>query len=183
MDVLDLADLDEWLRWLSAHHDSSAEAWLRVRRSHATDRRITIGEGLDGALCYGWIDGVRHSLDDVSFLQRYSPRTRRSPWSSINVAKAEVLIERGLMTAPGLAAIDAARADGRWDAAYPAQAEAEPPDDLLAALAAHPPAARQFDSLGRTARYLVMLPIFKATGPARDRAVAKAVAQLADDAP
>lgn len=178
MDVLDLRGLDDWMGWLAEHHDSGSEAWLRVRRSNATDERITIGHALDGALCFGWIDGLRRGLDKASFLQRYSPRTRRSPWSSINVAKAEALIASGLMAPAGHAAIEAARADGRWDAAYPSQAEAEPPDDLRNALGGDPVALARFESLGRTERYLLMLPVLKARGAARDRAVARAVADL-----
>ncbi|WP_435741800.1 YdeI/OmpD-associated family protein [Nocardioides sp. SYSU DS0663] len=183
MDVLELADVAAWDVWLQEHHDTAAEAWLRIRRKHADVRLITIGDALDGALCHGWIDGTRRALDDVSFLQRYSRRRPRTAWSQVNVAKAEALEAAGRMRPGGLAQLAAARADGRWAAAYPPQAASEVPPDLAAALAAAPPAAAAFARLSRTRQYAVMLPLLKSTSPqARARLVTRAVAQLGDSA-
>ncbi|MTB88873.1 YdeI/OmpD-associated family protein [Aeromicrobium senzhongii] len=183
MDVLEFGDVGTWDGWLAQHHDSAPQAWLRIRRKNADLALITIGEALDGALCHGWIDSVRRSLDDVSFLQRYSPRRPRSPWSQLNVARAEALEAAGRMRAAGRAEVAAARADGRWDAAYVRQADSEVPPDLTAALAANPRAAEAFGQLGRTAQYAIVLPLLKAGTPqARERLVARAVDALTGDA-
>ncbi|WP_040840040.1 YdeI/OmpD-associated family protein [Nocardia brevicatena] len=103
----------EYERWLATHHDSAAEIWLKIAKKNAPVATITITEALDVALCYGWIDSHRRRLDDDHYLQRYSPRRPKSPWSEINRGKAETLIAAGRMREPGYAAIAAARADGR----------------------------------------------------------------------
>ena len=114
MTSMTFADAAAWEAWLAAHHDSAAEVWLTIARRGSTLVTVTIGEALDVALCYGWIDSHRRRGDELGYLQRYSPRRRRSPWSAINAAKAEALIAAGRMRPAGQAAIDAARADGRW---------------------------------------------------------------------
>ncbi|MBA4606888.1 YdeI/OmpD-associated family protein [Aeromicrobium sp. Marseille-Q0843] len=179
MDVLEFADAGAWDDWLEQHHATAPEAWLRIRRKNADVALLTIGDALDGALCHGWIDGLRRSLDAVSFLQRSSPRRARSPWSQVNVAKVEALEAAGRMRPGGLEQVAAARADGRWDAAYVRQAEAQVPPDLAAALTAAPLAAEAFEGLGLTARYAIVLPVLKARTPAaRARLVQRSVAQL-----
>lgn len=178
-DSLELPDLAAWAAWLAVHHDSAPEAWLRIGKKGAGSGLIAISDALDGALCFGWIDGQRKGLDEVSFLQRYCPRTARSTWSQVNVAKVEALIAAERMTPAGFAEIDAATADGRWAAAYLAQREAEPPPDLVAALAEQPGALAAFESLSRTNRYLTFLPLLKATTErGRARARARAVEQV-----
>jgi uncharacterized protein YdeI (YjbR/CyaY-like superfamily) len=178
-DVLDLPDAAAWEAWLEAHHDTAAEAWLRIAKKGADLRSLSIGEALDGALCFGWIDGQRKGLDQVSFLQRYCPRRARSTWSQVNVEKVARLTAAGRMRPPGLAQVAAARADGRWDAAYERQSTAEVPPDLAAALAGDAAARAAYDALGRTERYLLALPILKAVEPdARARQVARAIARL-----
>lgn len=180
MDVLEFADAGEWESWLSAHHGSHPEAWLRIGKRHAGIALIGITEALDVALCYGWIDGQRTSYDGESFLQRYSRRRPRSSWSQVNVAKVEALTAAGQMRPAGLAEVAAARADGRWEGAYERQSTAEPPPDLLAALAADPRASAAFEALGRSERYAVILPLLKArTQEARARTLARAVQRLA----
>lgn len=104
----------QWASWLAEQHDESAEVWLVIAKKGAEG--LTIGEALDVALCFGWIDSHRKALDERHFLQRYSPRRAKSPWSQLNMTKAEALIEAGRMRAPGFAAIRAAEADGRWPA-------------------------------------------------------------------
>ena len=175
-DVLDLPDIAAWEAWLEAHHHTAAEVWLRIAKKGSGLGSISIGDALDGALCFGWIDGQRKGLDDVSFLQRYCPRRARSSWSQVNVEKVARLTAEGRMRPPGLAEVEAARADGRWDAAYERQSTASVPDDLAAALAADPVAAAAFEALSRSERYVVFLPVLKATTPdARAKAVARAV--------
>jgi uncharacterized protein YdeI (YjbR/CyaY-like superfamily) len=175
-DVLDLPDVAAWEAWLEAHHRTAPEAWLRIAKKHSGLATISIGDALDGALCFGWIDGQRRGLDEVSFLQRYCPRRARSSWSQVNVETVARLTAEGRMRPSGLAEVEAARADGRWDAAYERQSTAAVPEDLAAALAADPPAAAAFEALSRSERYLVFLPILKATTPtARAQAVARAV--------
>jgi uncharacterized protein YdeI (YjbR/CyaY-like superfamily) len=116
VEVLDFRDADEWEAWLGAHQDER-EAWLRIGKESSPAGRLRIGPALETALCFGWIDGHRKALDEESFLQRYSPRRARSPWSARNRALAEALIAAGRMRPAGFAAIGAARADGRWEAA------------------------------------------------------------------
>jgi uncharacterized protein YdeI (YjbR/CyaY-like superfamily) len=132
------------------------------------------------ALCYGWIDGQRRAHDDVSFLQRFSRRRPRSSWSKVNVAKVEALMAAGRMRPAGLAEVAAAKADGRWEAAYESQRNAAVPPDLAAALAGNSRANAAFERLGRSARYAVILPLLKARTPeTRARILARAVARLA----
>lgn len=178
-DALEFADGAAWEAWLGEHHASAAEAWLRIGKKNAGSGLIAIGDALDGALCFGWIDGQRRGLDEVSFLQRYCPRTARSSWSQVNVEKVAVLIGAGRMMPAGYAEIEAAKADGRWDAAYVRQRDAEPPADLLAALSEHPGALASFEALSRTDQYLLYLPVLKATTEqTRNRALARAVDQV-----
>jgi uncharacterized protein YdeI (YjbR/CyaY-like superfamily) len=162
VEVLAFGDAAQWEAWLAEHCASSADAWLKLARKGAGLVSLTPGEALDVALCYGWIDSQRRSHDGSSFLQRYSPRRRGSPWSRVNVERAEALIAAGRMRAPGLAEIEAARADGRWEAAYESQRTATVPPDLAAALARDEPARAFFESLGRTDRYAVILRLLKA---------------------
>ncbi|MGV9924992.1 YdeI/OmpD-associated family protein [Nocardia rhamnosiphila] len=109
-------DAEDYARWLSANHATAAEIWLKIAKKNAPVPTVTITEALDVALCYGWIDSHRRALDADHYLQRYSPRTPRSPWSAINRGKAESLIAAGRMREPGYAAIESAKADGRWSA-------------------------------------------------------------------
>ncbi|WP_438445125.1 YdeI/OmpD-associated family protein [Gorillibacterium sp. sgz5001074] len=111
---IDFVDAAEWEAWLSTRFDQQGEAWLRIAKKGSGVKSITIEEALDVALCYGWIDSHRKSYDQSYYLQRYSPRRRKSPWSLINLKKAESLLAAGRMQAPGLAEIHAAQADGRW---------------------------------------------------------------------
>ncbi|MEV6274285.1 hypothetical protein [Nocardia sp. NPDC051832] len=117
--VLTCTTAADWESWLAAHHANAREVWILIAKKNSTEQSPTITETLDGALCYGWIDSVRRSHSADYYLQRYSPRTRRSPWSAINVAKAEALIAAGRMHAAGFAAIDEAKSDGRYGPADP----------------------------------------------------------------
>ncbi|WP_332642286.1 YdeI/OmpD-associated family protein [Aeromicrobium sp.] len=165
MDVLDFPDADAWSAWLEQNREHSTEAWLRIARKNSGLESISISDALDVALTHGWIDGQRRSNDEVSFLQRYCPRRPTSSWSQVNVQKVEALTAAGRMRPGGIAEVDRAKADGRWDAAYESQATAEPPPDLVAALDASPAAKASFEALGRTERYTIILQLLKARTP------------------
>ncbi|WP_336789615.1 YdeI/OmpD-associated family protein [Gordonia malaquae] len=179
MTILEFTSGDEWEAWLDDNHSTAPDAWLRIRKARSTLPGITIADALDGALCFGWIDGQRKSHDDDAFLQRYSPRRPTSSWSKINVDKFDALASAGRVRPAGYAEAARAKADGRWDAAYQSQRTAEAPVDLVAALAADPHALAAFDRLGRSDRYTIILQILKARTPDRRAAlIAKAVADL-----
>lgn len=116
-DIIAFADADQWESWLADHWRKTA-VWVKIAKKGSGKASVTPAEALDVALCYGWIDSQRKAYDEDHYLQRYSPRRPNSPWSRVNVDKAEALIATGRMREPGLAAILAAKADGRWDAAY-----------------------------------------------------------------
>ncbi|NKZ08066.1 YdeI/OmpD-associated family protein [Actinomadura latina] len=172
-------DAAEWGAWLAAHHDTEDGVWLKIAKKGAPVASLTIGDAGEVALCHGWIDSRRKAYDEHFYLQRYSRRRPGSPWSRINVERAEALIAAGRMRPAGMAEIDAARADGRWAAAYAAQRDAAVPPDLAAALADHPQAAARFEKLGKTDRYLLILPLLKARTPAvRTSRLNKTIATL-----
>ena len=183
MEVLGFRDAAEWESWLVAHQGLETEAWLLIGKRHSGAPLLSIEDALDVALCHGWIDGQRKSHNDVSFLQRYSRRRTTSSWSRINVLKAEALIEAGRMGRAGFAEIEAAKADGRWEAAYESQRTAEVPPDLAAALDGNAAAKAAFEGLGRSERYAVILALLKArTSESRALVLAREIAKLADPA-
>ena len=179
MDLLEFRDVAAWESWLAVHHADASEAWLRIAKRGSAVETLPISDALDGALCWGWIDGQRRGYDAGSFAQRYCPRRPRSSWSQVNVAKIEALTAAGRMRPPGLAQVAAAQADGRWAAAYASQRTAEVPPDLAAALAASPEAAAAFAGLSRSERYQVILALLKTrTEEGRTRALTRAVERL-----
>ena len=135
--------------WLSKNHARAAEVWIKIFKKATGKPTVDPSQAIDVALCWGWIDGVRMPFDGEAFLQRYTPRTAKSRWSQINVERVKRLTKAGRMTAHGQRQIDAAKADGRWDAAYPSPSAIELPADLLAAVAKHPRAAKTLATLGR----------------------------------
>ena len=179
----DLVVLDAaaWRRWLAANHASSAGVWLRLAKKGMNEpTQLRYAEALDEALCHGWIDGQVRRFDVASYRQRFTPRRPRSAWSQNNVANIERLLGEGRMTPAGVAAFEAARADGRLDRAYPGQASIEVPDDLAAALEAEPAARVSFESLSSQNRYAVLLRIHQAARPqTRAQRVERFVAMLA----
>ena len=166
-EIIIFASTEEWVAWLASNFELEVGVWVKIAKKGSGKRSITIAEALDGALCYGWIDSQRKSCDAEYYLQRYSPRRAKGSWSKVNVDKVEVLIEAGRMREPGFAAIAAAKADGRWDAAYLSQRVATVPDDLAEALAGDVVAGEAFEGLDRTGRYGVLLRLMKAKTPAR----------------
>jgi uncharacterized protein YdeI (YjbR/CyaY-like superfamily) len=138
--------------WMKANHACETEIWLRIYKKGSGHPTVTNAQALDVALCWGWIDGIRKSFDEESFLQRYTPRRPRSIWSQINRDHVARLTASGRMTPHGQRQVDAARADGRWDAAYAPirrASEASIPDDLRAAIAANPRARKTYQTLGK----------------------------------
>ncbi|WP_370409635.1 YdeI family protein [Streptomyces fradiae] len=181
--VVRLADGAELEDWLAAHHgDTPGGVWLLLGRSGSGFASPTSAEILDATLAYGWITGKRKARDAEAYLQKITPRRPRSLWSQVNVRQVEVLLAAGRMREPGLAEVRAARADGRWEAAYPSQKDATVPDDLAGALAAEPRAAAAFEALGKTDRYLIILSLWQArTAKTRAARIERAVARLAAD--
>ncbi|MDR6439033.1 uncharacterized protein YdeI (YjbR/CyaY-like superfamily) [Paenarthrobacter nicotinovorans] len=180
-ELLRFAGGTEWEQWLAANHDTKTEAWLVIGKKNAGTGLTDIQDALDGALCFGWIDGQRKGHDHKTFLQRYSRRRPGSSWSQVNVGKVARLIEAGRMHPAGIAEIESAKADGRWESAYVSQAKAEVPEDLEAALAGNSGAREAFEQLGKTDRYLLILPILKArTTGSRAGILAKTVQKLAE---
>jgi uncharacterized protein YdeI (YjbR/CyaY-like superfamily) len=160
-----VADAETWRAWLDEHHAESPGVWLVLRKKDGLVTTLTYDEALDEALCFGWIDGQVGKRDDQSYLQRFTPRRPKSPWSARNVGHVARLVEVGLIQPAGQAAIDAAQADGRWDAAYAGQATAEVPPDLAAAIAANPDARAMFDLLTATNRYALVYRVNDAKRP------------------
>jgi uncharacterized protein YdeI (YjbR/CyaY-like superfamily) len=143
----------EFERWLSRHHDRETEVWLRIFKKDSGMATVTAAQALDVALCWGWIDAIRKSFDERSFLQRYTPRRPKSAWSQINRDHVARLVAAGRMTPQGQRHVDAAKTDGRWAAAYAplrATTAATIPEDLRTAIEASPQARRTFRLLGRT---------------------------------
>jgi len=169
-DIAVFADAAQWEYWLADHHQETAGAWLKIAKKGSDKSTVTLVEALDVALCHGWIDSHRKACDQDYYLQRYSPRRPTSSWSQVNVDKVEALIAAGRMRDPGLTAIRAAKADGRWDAAYQPQRGAVVPHDFEAALADDKRARARFDLLDKTHQYALYLPLIKAT-TAASRAV------------
>jgi len=145
--------------WLEVHHAASPGVWLMIAKKGTGVESVTYAEAVDEALCFGWIDGQKAKHDDTYFLQRFTPRTRRSPWSKTNTERVARLVKAKKMRPAGLREVTAAKADGRWESAYAGQATAAVPDDLQAALGASPAAAALFAELDSRNRYAILYRI------------------------
>jgi len=170
-------------RWLSANHARADEVWIRIYKKGSGVPTITAAEALDVALCWGWIDAIRKRQDEESFLQRYTPRRKRSAWSQVNREHVKRLTAAGRMTPHGQRQVDAAKADGRWDAAYAPMRDASAdtlPEDLRAAIEASPRALKTFKTLGRQNLFALGYRTNKMkTAQGRARKIAALVAMLA----
>jgi uncharacterized protein YdeI (YjbR/CyaY-like superfamily) len=167
-------------RWLSVHHATEPELWLCMHKKGSGLPTITRAEAIDVALCWGWIDGIAKSYDPSSFLQRFTPRRKTSIWSQINCDHVARLTRAGRMQAPGLAQVEAARADGRWDRAYASPRAATLPADLLAAIEARREAKATLARLDRQNQYALSFRLQRLKTPAgRERAIARFVEMLA----
>jgi|UPI0006859F03 uncharacterized protein YdeI (YjbR/CyaY-like superfamily) len=179
--VLGFADQPALEEWLEAEHASAPGLYVKLAKKGAGVPSVTYAELVESALCFGWIDGRSNRLDDRFYLQRITPRRSRSVWSQKNVEAAEELIRAGRMRPAGLAAVEAARADGRWERAYAGAATITVPDDLAAALAAEPAAQEAFATLDGTNRYAVLWRVHTAASPAtRASRIAALVQMLAE---
>lgn len=164
--ILPFASAGQFEKWLGEHHaDTPDGLWLKIAKRESGIPTVTYAEALDIALCFGWIDGQKDSLDEAWWLQRFTPRRARSRWSKVNTQKAAALIEQGRMRPPGLAEVDKAKADGRWERAYDGWSAAEIPDDLQAAFDATPAAAEFFATLDGRNRFAVLYRIQDAKRP------------------
>jgi uncharacterized protein YdeI (YjbR/CyaY-like superfamily) len=171
----------DWEAWLEENHGASDGVWLKIAKKSTGIPTVTHREALEEALCFGWIDGQRRPLDDEYFLQRFTPRRTRSRWSQVNRDSAERLIAAGRMRPAGLAAITAAKTDGRWEAAYEPQSRATVPDDLQRALDANPAAKEFFETLKGQNRYAILYRVNDAKRPeTRAKRIADYVAMCAE---
>lgn len=178
--VFEFADERQFHDWLAAHHGQRDEVWIKIHKVGSGLASITSRQAIDVVLCWGWIDGIRKGLDERSFLQRYTPRRARSIWSKINIANVERLIQAGRMTPHGLREVEAAKADGRWAAAYASGKDLKIPADLQAAIDAVPAAQRMLASLSAQNRFALAFRVHNLkTAAGRARRIAAFVDMLA----
>jgi uncharacterized protein YdeI (YjbR/CyaY-like superfamily) len=168
---------DAFYDWLKANHDKEDEVWIRIFKKSSGMQSITAVEAIDVVLCWGWIDAIRKSWDDVSFVQRYTHRGKKSLWSQINKDNVARLIKEGKMTEHGLRHVELAKADGRWDASY--GTTMDPPEDLLAAIEASPKAHEFYRTLTAQNRFSLIFRVINLKTPAaRARKIAGFVEML-----
>jgi uncharacterized protein YdeI (YjbR/CyaY-like superfamily) len=173
------ASADHWKEWLEDNHAVSEGIWIKMAKKGSGIESVRYPEVLEIALCFGWIDGRREALDELHFLQRFTPRRPRSSWSRINRETAERLITDGRMRPAGLAEVESAKANGRWEAAYESQRTITVPDDLQRELDARPDAKAVFAGLSSQNRYAILYRLQDAKRPeTRTRRLAKFVAML-----
>jgi len=178
--VVVFSDAAAWSAWLVSHHGSSRGVWLKIAKKASATASVTYAEALEIALAWGWIDGQKGKLDDAWWLQKFTPRGSRSMWSKINRDKATALMAAGKMMPSGLAEVERARNDGRWERAYESQSKASVPKDLEVALAENPRAKKFFTTLEAHNRYAVLWRVQNAKKPeTRARRIAQFVEMLA----
>jgi len=165
MEVLQFESSADFRRWLENNHAASDGFWLRFFKKSSKTKSLTHAEALDQALCHGWIDGQVKPFDQESWLQKFTPRRPKSGWSKINTRHVERLARAGLMSPAGQAAVDAAKADGRWNAAYDSPRNASPPEDLLRELDRNKKAKAFFNGLNRANIYSIVYRLQTAKKP------------------
>jgi uncharacterized protein YdeI (YjbR/CyaY-like superfamily) len=174
----EFVDEESFYRWLEANFSTETELWIKIHKVASGRPSITPAQAIDVALCWGWIDGLRKGFDDESFLQRYTPRGKKSVWSEINVANVARLTKSGRMQPSGVAQVDAAKADGRWQRAYRA-ATSQAPEDLIAAIRAEPKALAMYERLNAQNRFaLTFRTLAMRTQEGRAKKIAAFVAML-----
>jgi uncharacterized protein YdeI (YjbR/CyaY-like superfamily) len=179
VEVTTFTDAAAFDSWLSENHQRQDGVWLKLAKKSSGIPSLTDDEAVDVGLCWGWISGLRRSHDKFFYLQKYVPRRPRSAWSQVNVSRVETLTAAGRMRSPGLAEVAAAKADGRWNAAYFSQRDAVPPPDLVKALAKNKAAARFFAQLNKSDQYAVILRLVKErTAAGRAARLAKIIASM-----
>ena len=165
-------------QWLKKNHLSAAGLWLKFYKKQSGLPTVTYEEAVEIALCYGWIDGLANGYDENSYLQRFTPRRPKSIWSKLNVERVEKLIESGRMKPAGLKQIEAAKTDGRWQAAYDSPANTELPKDFLALLSKKPKAKKFFDTLNKTNRFAINWRLQTAKKPETREKRMKAIIEM-----
>lgn len=177
--VLFFADQQQWEQWLAEHYAEPSGVWLKFAKKDSGITSLSYDPALKAALCYGWIDGQAKSVDETYYLQKFTPRRPKSIWSKRNVGIVEQLIQEGKMQPSGQAAIDAAKADGRWDQAYDSSSNMTIPEDLQAALDANPKAKAFYETLNKTNTYAILWRVQTAKKPeTRATRIEKLVAML-----
>ena len=177
--ILAFASPEEWEVWLEREHASSDGVWLKFAKKGSGVASVAYAEAVEVGLCYGWIDSQALSLDERFYLQKFTPRRARSKWSRVNRDKVAALMKQGRMKPAGLAQVEAAKKDGRWDAAYASPADVEVPEDLQRALDASPKAAEFFATLNKSNRYAIVYQLQDAKKPeTRTRRLEKFVGML-----
>lgn len=180
MPVISFAETEEWSAWLAARHHTSSGVWIKIAKKGSGQASITYAQALEVALASGWIDGQKGKLDRAWWLQKFTPRGARSMWSKINREKAMALIAAGKMMPAGLAEVERAKKDGRWDRAYESQSRATVPEDLELSLARNPRAKKFFATLDSRNRYAVLFRVQHAKkAETRARRIAQFVEMLA----
>lgn len=165
--------------WLAENHFDCAELWMQIYKQGSAQKSINWQESVKVALCWGWIDGIKKSLDGDSYLQRFTPRRANSVWSKRNTKYVAQLIEDGLMQEAGMIPVRLAKADGRWDAAYAISADMQFPDDFLQALAAKPETQAFFDTLSKSNKHIIYHALSSAKKPeTRERRLNKYLLML-----
>jgi len=165
MEILSFSSASDLRAWLARNHSKSDGIRLRIYKKNSGRDTVTYAEALDQALCYGWIDGQKLPGDEISWLQTFTPRRRGSKWSKKNTEHAERLIKWRKMTAPGLREVEAAKKDGRWQAAYDSFASASIPSDFMEKLRANKKAQSFFETLNKTNRYSIAYRLQTAKKP------------------
>lgn len=179
METLAFKSPAEFRKWLAANHVKVDGIWLRIYKAKSNQPSITYAEALDQALCHGWIDGQRKTHDEHSFIQKFTPRRVRSQWSMRNTLHVQRLIQAGLMTDAGLKAVEAAKADGRWETAYDSPRNATPPEDFLKALGRDKKARAFFETLNKANRYAIVYRLQSAKKPeTRERRMLKILTMM-----
>jgi uncharacterized protein YdeI (YjbR/CyaY-like superfamily) len=179
LNIVECPDDAHWERWLEEHHATASDAWVKIAKKGSGVTTVRYPEVLDTAICFGWIDAVRRPLDEIYFLQRFTPRRPRSKWSQVNREKVLALTASGRMRPAGQAQVEAAKADGRWDAAYEPQSRVSIPDDLQRALDAEPRAKEFFATLKGQRRYAFLYRLHNVkTQTARERRIASYIELL-----
>ncbi|HWE74144.1 MAG TPA: YdeI/OmpD-associated family protein [Stellaceae bacterium] len=164
-EIIGFDSAEKWERWLAKNHASSEGIWIRIFKKDAREKTVTYDEALDGALCYGWIDGQKKTYDDGSWLQKFTPRRSKSIWSKRNKDHVARLVESKKMRPAGLREVESAKKDGRWNAAYDSASGAEIPKDFLAELAKNKKAKAFFDTLNGANRYSIVWRLQTAKKP------------------
>jgi uncharacterized protein YdeI (YjbR/CyaY-like superfamily) len=167
-------------RWLGKNHDKSDGIWVHFFKKNSGEKSLTYAEALDQALCHGWIDSQANPFDELSWIQKYTPRRSRSVWSKRNTEHVERLISAGAMTSSGMKAIEAAKTDGRWDTAYASAKNAQPPEDFLKALRKNKKALAFFNALNRANIYAIVYRLQSAKKPETRERRLKLILEMMD---